>query len=327
MNVYKIKLLSLLLLLLISCGLFQKDGRFGYFEYIGEKDFDLTAEEERAIDYFKDTLMNFEHFLPGVYKKYYKTYTSDEFYSLLSRFDKQGTKAVARSIIAVLNAQDAVKDAVSKIGDVLEREIFKELELKQNWYKKVLKVTCDDPSFSYAELIERSLSVADVFEKIKISAEVASKIYDTFGLDLYEKRVVRYLLALSFVPGEYYDESGISVNPYTEYELYELLVSPPFGAANLKNIVAKMKGTIKDLHAADASIAKVENDFEKNKLQEQFNSQKNLYDQELKPVLKDPDKLFNKLTSDVFDRLNDSVAKEFARIKQEAKSKKQKAES
>ncbi|UPA12592.1 BTA121 domain-containing protein surface lipoprotein [Borrelia venezuelensis] len=322
MKVYKIELLSLLFLLLIGCGSFQNDDKFHYsfVEDIGEKDFDLTAEEKRAIDYFKDTLINFNHFIPGVYKKYYKTYTSAEFYSLLSRFGKQGTKEVARSIVAVLKAQDAAENAVSKIGDLIEREVFEQLELRQGWYKKVLKVTCNDPSLSYAELIERNLNVAEVFEKIKISAELASKIYDTFNLDLYEKRVVRYILALSFVFDEY-DESGVNVNPYTKYKLYELLVSPPFGADNLKKVVANMKNTIENLHAAEALIGKVKDDVEKNNLKERFNRQKDLYDQELKPILKDPDKLFAKLTSDVFVRLNHSVADEFERIEREAQAK------
>ncbi|ANF34347.1 hypothetical protein A7978_04365 (plasmid) [Borrelia turicatae] len=74
--------------------------------------------------------MNFKHFIPGIHKKYYKTYTSAEFYSLLSRFDKQGTKAVARSIVAVLKAHVAAKNAVSKIGDLIEREVFEQLKLR-----------------------------------------------------------------------------------------------------------------------------------------------------------------------------------------------------
>ncbi|ANF34346.1 hypothetical protein A7978_04360 (plasmid) [Borrelia turicatae] len=139
-------------------------------------------------------------------------------------------------------------------------------------------------------------------------------------MGLYEKRVIRYILALSFVPGED-DESGVNVNPYTKYKLYELLVSPPFGAASLKKVVANMKNTIKNLYTAEAFIDKVKDDVEKNNLKEQFNCQKDLYDQELKPILKDPDKLFAKLTSDVFVRLNHSVADEFERIKREAQAK------
>ncbi|AHH14710.1 BTA121 domain-containing protein surface lipoprotein [Borrelia hermsii] len=350
MQLSSIKVVLMLLTLLISCDLFKKENSAGAASseqgvysvtggsYVTNgqhaliprstsqsdellKDFDLTTEEKKAINYLKDTLMNFKHFIPGVYRKDYKTYTSEEFYSLLDSFGKAGIKKVAGSIVAVLNAQAEAEEAVSKIGDLIEREVFKQLELRQNWYKKVLKVAFDDPSLTYNELVERNVKVKDVFEKgIKRSAELAAKIYDTFNLDLYEKRVVRYILALSIVYGED-DDTGVKVTPYTKYEIYGLLASPPFGAANIKNTFKNMKKTIKVLNAAEAAIGKIKDETIKNDLKEQFNRQKDLYDQELKPVLKDPDKLYAKLTSDIFDRLSHTVAGEFERIKQEARSK------
>ncbi|AMR75848.1 BTA121 domain-containing protein surface lipoprotein [Borrelia hermsii] len=352
MKLNSIKAVLMLLTLLISCDLFKKENSGGAssseqgvysvprpYAANGQhaliprstrsssqsdgllKDFDLTTEEKKAINYLKDTLMNFKHFIPGVYRKDYKTYTSDEFYSLLDSFGKDGIKKVAGSIVAVLNAQAEAEEAVSKIGDLIEREVFKQMELRQNWYKRVLKVAFDDPSLTYNDLAERNVKVKDVFEKgIKRSAELSAKIYDTFNLDLYEKRVIRYILALSIVHGED-DDTGVKVTPYTKYEIYELLASPPLGAANIKNAVENMKKTIKALHAAEAAIGKIKDETRKNNLKEQFNRQKDLYDQELKPVLKDPDKLYAKLTSDIFEHLSHTVAGEFDRIKQEARSK------
>ncbi|UPA16952.1 hypothetical protein bcCo53_001120 (plasmid) [Borrelia coriaceae] len=50
----------------------------------------LKSEDHRVINYLKDMLMNFEHFMLGMHQKFFKSYTSDEFNSLLAGFAKDG---------------------------------------------------------------------------------------------------------------------------------------------------------------------------------------------------------------------------------------------
>lgn len=120
MKMNKIKLLSLLLLL-VSCSLLDKGeddvGRYADMY----KNFNLTTEEKNTIDYLKDILMSFKHFIPDVYKKDYKAYTSEEFYSLLNSFGKDGTKEVAESIMEIQKALEKTKGAIDKVQYEFEK--------------------------------------------------------------------------------------------------------------------------------------------------------------------------------------------------------------
>ncbi|APR65323.1 hypothetical protein baBA2_000917 (plasmid) [Borrelia anserina] len=327
MRIDKIKIL-LLLLLLGSCNLCQDKGEADIkrddIEEIKSdenvyEDFGLQYEENIAIRYLKDTLMNFKYFIPGVYglyREFYKMYALDEFYSLIDSFGKSGLKTVAGSILEVLKSQAEAEDAVSNIKDAIERYFF-EIELSENWYRKVLKVACDDPSKAYNDLVERSVKVKDVFKEIQKSAEVASKIYDTFNLDIYDKRAIRYMLHLYLLVNNY-DYSGLTIEPYTKYKLYDLLVAPPFGAANIKNCLKHMRGVMRQLYIADVFVDKVEigDPARETLLRKRFDRQKALYDQFLKAALKNLDLLYDKLGSDEFINLNRTAEAEFKKIAQ-----------
>ncbi|AMR75847.1 BTA121 domain-containing protein surface lipoprotein [Borrelia hermsii] len=299
MKMDEIKLLSLLLLL-VSCSLLdeREDDVSRYTDMY--KNFNLTTEEKNTIDYLKDILMSFKHFIPDAYKKDYKTYTSDEFYSLLNSFGKDGTKAVAESIMEIQKALEKAKGAIDKVQYEFEKSRLHE-HLSRVWNEKFLKVVFNRPD--QASVLTDVIEIAKgELGNVKKIAELSAEVFNKFNLTLDEKKAVYYLRDALTVSG--ISPSNVAEVVYHDDEVYSVLLSLPFSASNIKRALDSIVKTLRIVEATIVAVDKVQEDTKRNQLLADIELNDNVYKSELKRIFKDSTKAYNNLVGGAFANLS-----------------------
>lgn len=256
----------------------------------------LTPEEQNAISFLKDMLVDFKHFefVPG--GPIYNRYTSDEFDNLLFSFGENGITTISGSIIKFLDEFEKAKVAIDKIKYDPEKSRLHK-NVSQVFNKHFLNVAFNRPVKSHSVLTDAIASAKNDLENVTKIAGFSNLVFKDIGLTPKEKRALYYLREALTSPNPSSQKSE-----YNDEQVYNTLSSAPFDDINIKKgALANILNMFVSMDTAIGAVDKVQDETRKGSLFKEIEEYDNVYRRELRSRFRDPKKLYAELVSPGFN--------------------------